>query len=78
MLGEIAVEILQYLDVNDLNAAERVSTVWREAVLSGKLWEKLFKRNVSSNVAQHTICLYTASLPVLLFKLVCKKNAGNE
>ncbi|KAI9563474.1 hypothetical protein GHT06_010937 [Daphnia sinensis] len=46
LLEEIAVEIFQYLDVNDLHAAEKVSPVWKETVINGKLWEKLFKRNV--------------------------------
>lgn len=27
--------------------AEDVSDEWRETVMNGKLWEKLFKRNVS-------------------------------
>jgi hypothetical protein len=64
LLGEIAVEILQYLDVNDLNAAERVSTIWREAVISGKLWEKLFKKNVSSNLAHYSQCLYLIAISI--------------
>ena len=72
MLGEIAVEILQYLDVNDLNAAENVSTLWREAVISGKLWEKLFKRNVSSNVAHHSILLVQLSV-LLVIVLIIEK-----
>lgn len=47
LLGEIAVEILACLNATDLNMAEKVSHDWKEAVMSGKLWQKLFKRNVS-------------------------------
>jgi hypothetical protein len=57
LLGEIAVEILQYIDVYDLNAAERVS-VLREAFISGQLWEQLFKRIVSSNRAHYSQFFY--------------------
>ena len=39
--------ILEYLSVSDLHAAEKVSLDWSQAVFNGKLWEKHFKRNVS-------------------------------
>lgn len=47
LLGEIAVDILACLNVKDLHMAEDVSDEWRETVLNGRLWEKLFKRNAS-------------------------------
>lgn len=46
LLGEIAVDILGCLNAKDLHMAEEVSDCWREAIMNGKLWEKLFKRNV--------------------------------
>lgn len=47
LLGEVAMNILEYLSVSDLHAAEKVSLDWSQAVFNGKLWEKHFKRNVS-------------------------------
>lgn len=62
LLGEIAVDILRFLNVKDLHAAERVSIVWREAVMVGKLWEKLFKRNASSFVITYYCQFFLAAI----------------
>ena len=42
----IASRIFEYLDFTSLSSAELVSTYWRSAVVAGKLYRKLFERNV--------------------------------
>ena len=44
----IAQDILQLLDFDNLLNAEQVSKAWRSTINEGKLWEKLYKRNVKN------------------------------
>ena len=44
----IASKILEYLDYPSLRSAELVSTYWRSAVVNGKLYKKLYERNVNN------------------------------
>lgn len=46
-MDDLAFQILGYLDVESLQNAELVSTVWREAVVRGRMYTKLFERNVN-------------------------------
>lgn len=38
--------MLEYLDFESLQSAELVSTIWRKAVVDGRIYKKLFNRNV--------------------------------
>ena len=39
-------KMLEYLDFESLQSAELVSTIWRKAVVDGRIYKKLFNRNV--------------------------------
>ena len=40
-------QIFEDLDILSLTSAEEASVVWADVIEEGKLWEKLFKKNVS-------------------------------
>ena len=46
LLRYIAEDILELIDVKSLKNAENVSQTWRETIVTGKLWEKLYRKQV--------------------------------
>ena len=46
MQSYVAQDILKMLNCGDLANAQQVTAVWREVIKNGRLWQKIFRRNV--------------------------------
>ena len=53
----IAEDILELLNVDSLLNAEQVSEVWKQAIVEGKLWKKLFERQTVLHQVWRSMCV---------------------
>jgi len=61
-------KIFGYLDYESLRKAENVCVMWKKAIANGRLWEKLYGRNVSINNRPFKMILSSYLIKNLLIK----------
>ena len=57
----IAEDILELLEVDSLSNAEKVSRFWKQAIVEGRLWKKLFERLVTLHQNWRSMCVILQS-----------------
>lgn len=57
----IAEDILELLEVDSLSNAEKVCEFWKQAIVEGRLWKKLFERLVKLHQNWRSMCVILKS-----------------